>query len=77
MVISLSWLLIISPLLGPTSGIPTLAAAYSYHLEFRPTQRHSNADGLSRLPVVSKDHDDSIDVPEAAIFNIVRYIHFQ
>ena len=68
-------------LLGPTSGIPTLAAArlqrwalilsaYSYDLEFRPTQRHSNADGLSRLPVVSKDRDDSSDVPETAIFNI-------
>ena len=68
-------------LLGPTSGIHTLAAArlqrwalilsaYSYDLEFRPTQRHSNADGLSRLPVVSKDRDDSSDVPETAIFNI-------
>ena len=68
-------------LLGPTSGIPTLAAArlqrwalilsaYSYDLEFRPTQRHSNADGLSRLPVVSKDRDDSSDVPKTAIFNI-------
>ena len=68
-------------LLGPTSGIPTLAAArlqrwalilsaYSYDLEFRPTQRHSNADGLSRLPVVSEDRDGSSDVPETAIFNI-------
>ena len=47
-----------------------ILSAYSYDLEFRPTQRHSNADGLSRLPVVSKDRDDSSDVPETAIFNI-------
>ena len=69
-------------LLGPTSGIPTLAAArlqrwalilsaYSYDLEFRPTQLHSNADGLSRLPVSSNDGVDiTCDVPETAVFNI-------
>ena len=73
-------------LLGPTSGIPTLAAArlqrwalilsaYSYDLEFRPTQLHSNADGLSRLPVSSNDGVDiTCDVPETTV---VRYIHSQ
>ena len=43
---------------------------FIYDLEFRPTQRHSNADGLSRLPVVSKDSDNISDVPKTAIINI-------
>ena len=49
-------------ILGPTSGVPTLAAArmqrwalilsaYTYNLEFRPTAEHSNADALSRCPL--------------------------
>ncbi|KAJ8021906.1 hypothetical protein HOLleu_39239 [Holothuria leucospilota] len=49
-------------ILGPKSGIPTLAAArlqrwalllasYQYEIEFRKTEEHSNADALSRLPV--------------------------
>ena len=48
-------------ILGPKKSLPTLAAArlqrwailllgYQYDLEFRPSGRHSNADGLSRLP---------------------------
>ena len=28
-----------------------LLSAYDYHLDFRPSQSHSNADGLSRLPL--------------------------
>lgn len=51
-------------ILGPNSGIPTLAAArmqrwalvlsaYTYELEFRPTNEHSNADALSRCPLPS------------------------
>ena len=48
--------------LGPKTGIPTLAAArlqrwtlllaaYSYEIEFRPTGEHANADSLSWLPL--------------------------
>ena len=49
-------------ILGPKKGIPSLAAArlqrwvliltaYDYDLQFKPTQQHSNADTLSRLPL--------------------------
>ena len=49
-------------ILGPKRGIPPLAAArmqrwalilsaYTYKIEFRPTTKHGNADGLSRLPL--------------------------
>jgi len=49
-------------ILGPKKGVPPLAAAcmqhwalllsaYRYKIEFRPTEAHGNADGLSRLPV--------------------------
>ena len=51
-------------LLGPKSGIPPLAASrmqrwalllssHSYDIQYRRTQDHSNADGLSRLPLDS------------------------
>ena len=49
-------------ILGSKKNLPTLAAArlqrwalllqaYQYHLEFRPSGQHGNADGLSRLPL--------------------------
>ena len=49
-------------ILGPKSGIPTLAAAklqrwsiylsaYSFKIGFRGTKEHANADALSRLPL--------------------------
>ena len=52
-------------ILSPTSPIPTLAAArlqrwalslsaYRYTVQFRPTAKHGNADGLSRLPLSTK-----------------------
>ena len=52
-------------LLGPKTGIPTLAAArmqrwalllsgYQYDIEYRSTHKHANADCLSRLPL--NDH---------------------
>eukprot|EP00731_Ephydatia_muelleri_P015883 Em0009g307a len=56
-------------ILGPKQGIPELAAArlqrwalvlaaYNYELEFRPTEGHGNADGLSRLPLPQVAHSD-------------------
>ena len=55
-------------ILGPKSGLPTLVAArlqrwaiilaaYSYTLEYRPTQHMGNADALSRLPVDSAPNE--------------------
>ena len=66
-------------ILGPKKGVPSLAAArlqrwalllsaYNYQLEFKPTEQHSNADGLSRLPLQSQSSLGG--VPEASIHNI-------
>ena len=52
----------LTTILGPKTGVPPLAAArmqrwalllsaYNYHIEFRPTNAHANADGMSRLPL--------------------------
>ena len=52
-------------ILGPKKGIPSLAAArlqqwsilltaYLYDIEFKPSKDHSNADGLSQLPLKDK-----------------------
>ena len=54
-------------LLGPKSGIPTLAAArmqrwalilaaYQYDIEYRATAKHANADCMSRLPLKNDNH---------------------
>ena len=66
-------------LLGPQKGIPPLAAArlqrwavllsaYTYELEFKTTQQHTNADGLSRLPLKTTDEEETSK--EATVFNI-------
>ena len=68
----------LTAILGPKKGIPSLAAArlqrwaillsaYDYEIHFKPTSSHSNADGLSRLPlpVTGKAAQD-----EVSIFNI-------
>ena len=69
----------LTAILGPKKGIPPLAAArlqrwawilsaYTYSIEFRPTNAHGNADGLSRLPlsgVTPKDHSS-----DPQIFNL-------
>ena len=52
----------LTSIFGPKKGIPTVAAArmqrwalilaaYKYTIEFKPTDQHANADGLSRLPL--------------------------
>ena len=71
----------LTTILSPKRGIPSLAAArlqrwaiilsaYWYDIEFRRTQDHGNADGLSRLPLpsVRKSHTPS----EAEIFNVAQ-----
>ena len=67
-------------ILGPKNNIPTLAAArlqrwaillaaYQYDVEFRPTDKHGNADALSRLPLPVMDHPGGSDV---SLFNLLQ-----
>ena len=60
----------LTTILGPKAGIPSLAAArlqrwalllssYKYQIQYKATQTHSNADGLSRLPVKTDQSFDS------------------
>ena len=55
----------LTTILSPKASLPALAAArlqrwaiilsaYQYEVEFRPTQQHGNADGLSRLPLINE-----------------------
>ena len=66
-------------ILGPKKGIPSLAAArlqrwavllsaYNYDIKYKSTEKHGNADGLSRLPLPSTD--SSSDSHTVAAFNI-------
>ena len=65
-------------ILGPKTGIPSLAAArtqrWSFFLSayqyiiFKPTAEHCNADGLSRLPQESKPQSEP--PTEVSLFNI-------
>ena len=67
----------LTTILGPKKGIPPIAAArlqrwavqlsaYQYDIEFKPTKEHSNADALSRLPLL-----DSIEyISESSVFNV-------
>ena len=69
----------LTAILGPKKGIPPLAAArlqrwswilsaYQYTIEFRPTDKHANADGLSRLPLKETGREEN-DLA-SKIFNI-------
>ena len=71
----------LTAILGPKKGIPSLAAArlqrwailltgYSYEVEFKPTQNHCNADGLSRLPLPTEKDVDYAN--EASISNVYQ-----
>ena len=69
----------LTTILGPKNGISPQAAArlqcwalilaaYSYAIEYRPTDHHGNTDGLSRLPVSAADEDFTSSVP--SLFNL-------
>ena len=68
----------LTTILGPKRGVPPLAAArlqrwvcilsaYSYTIEFRTTEQHANADGLSRLPLGPRQ---AASVDSIAVFMI-------
>ena len=69
----------LTTILGPKTGVPSLAAArlqrwalllsaYHYQIEFKPTTHHSNADGLSRLPLAQSTPVGNS--PEPTVFNL-------
>ena len=68
-------------ILKPKKGIPSLAAArlqrwavllsaYQYEIEFKTTQAHGNADGLSQLPL--KSNTSTQNSGESSVFNIAQ-----
>ena len=70
----------LTTIFNPKKGIPPLTAArlqrwalllsaYCYDITYKSSQRHSNADGLSRLPLTV---DDSISDDGVTIFNICQ-----
>ncbi len=69
----------LTTILGPKQGTPPLAAArmqrwslilaaYSYTIEYRPTDAHGNADSLSRLPLNVQEEDNIPEEP--SVFNM-------
>ena len=71
----------LTTLLAPKSGIPTLAAArlqrwalllavYQYDIECRSTEKHVNADCLSRFPIRSEGSSEGVD--EVKLINTLQ-----
>ena len=67
------------PILGPKKGIPPLAAARlqrwaillsAYDIQFKSTDAHANADGLSRLPLSQTINEDQSE--EVSLFNVTQ-----
>ena len=46
-------------------------AGYQYEIQFKPTLKHANVDGLSRLPLTSSRNDNN-DEAETTLFNIAQ-----
>ena len=79
----------LTTLLGPKTGIPTLAAsrmqrwalilsAYSYTIEYRATDDHGNADALSRLPLPAiVSTETTMDVNSRLNLVQRRFIHIR
>ena len=70
----------LTTILGPKKGIPSLAAArlqrwaillsaYKYIIKYKKSQAHSNADGLSRLPLPATNSHPG---KEDSIFNVCQ-----
>jgi len=68
----------LTTILGPKSGIPSLAAArlqrwalllsaYQYTIQYRSTKLHGNVDGLSRLPL---QNNHSVSNSTISTFNV-------
>ena len=68
-------------ILGPKKGIPSLAAArlqrwavllsaYQYEIQFKPTEAHANADGLSRLPLPHQSDLTVISHKTTSVFKL-------
>ena len=68
-------------ILGPRSHIPTLAAArlqrwalllaaYQYEVEFKSTDKHGNAEGLSRLPLPTSPENSVLPVTQINLLQI-------
>ena len=71
----------LTTILGPKKGIPSLAAArlqrwaihlsaYDYKIQYKSTHAHSNADGLSRLPLPAADASSKSD--GVSLFNVAQ-----
>ena len=69
----------LTTILSPKTGIPSLAAArlqrwalllsgYKYQIQYKSTKEHSNADGLSRLPLEKPSSSEAL--PVESVFNI-------
>ena len=58
-----------------------LLSAYSYKIEFPPTESHANADGLSRLPLSTACHGVNLvgvtatETPRSYVLNIPHSNH--
>ena len=70
----------LTTIFSPKSSLPALAAArlqrwaiilsaYQYEVEFRATDKHANADCLSRLPLQITTEEDAI-TKDASLFNL-------